>query len=129
MLSIWWRRGGASVSSVATCDGYWGSGDGRHCCNHRSLRDRHRKSQVLNYLKSLHTQSPGQYAFAARAFAKVVLTFMCLIVILAVADNGGKRDLPIGGAAPDGLVDSVLSKSAAAEPWPSSLLLDWRGGK
>jgi hypothetical protein len=60
---------------------------------------------------------------------QVVLTFMCLIAILAVADNAGKRDLPIGGAVPDGLVDSVLSKSAAAEPWPSSLLLDWRGGK
>jgi glycerol uptake facilitator-like aquaporin len=84
---------------------------------------------VLNYLKSLHTQSPGQYAFAAGAFAKVVLTLMCMIVILAVADNAGKRDLPIGGAVPDGLVDSVLSKSAAAEPWPSSLLLGWRGGK
>jgi glycerol uptake facilitator-like aquaporin len=80
---------------------------------------------VLNYLKS----SPGQYAFAAGAFAKVVLTFMCLIVVLAVADNAGKRDLPIGGTVPDGLVDSVLSKSAAAESWPSSLLLDWRGGK
>jgi hypothetical protein len=80
---------------------------------------------VLNYLKSLHTQSPGQYAFAAGAFAKVVL--MCMIVILAVADNAGKRDLPISGAVPDGLVDSVLSKSAAAEPWPSSLLLGWRG--
>ena len=60
---------------------------------------------------------------------KVVLTFMCLIVILAVADNAGKRDLPIGGAVPDGLVGSVLSKSAAAEPWPSSLLLDGRDGK
>ena len=28
---------------------------------------------------------------------QVVLTFMCPIVILAVADNAGKRDLPIGG--------------------------------
>ena len=83
----------------------------------------------MNYLKSIHTRSLGQYAFAAGSFVKVVLTFMCLIVILAVADNAGKRDLPIGGAVPDGLVGSVLSKSAAAELWPSSLLLDGRGGK
>ena len=82
---------------------------------------------MLNYLKSLHTQSPGQYAFAGGALAKVVLTSMCMIFILAVADNAGNRDLSISGAVPDGLVDSVLSKSAATEPWPSSLLLDWRG--
>jgi len=54
-------------------------------------------------------------------------TSMCMIFILAVADNAGNRDLSISGAVPDGLVDSVLSKSAATEPWPSSLLLDWRG--
>jgi glycerol uptake facilitator-like aquaporin len=73
---------------------------------------------VLNYLKSLGTRSPDQYAFAAGAFAKVVLTFMCMIVILAVADNASKKDLPISVAVPDGLLDSVLSESAATEPWP-----------
>jgi hypothetical protein len=128
MITIWRRRGEASVSGAGTCDGCRGSGDERLCATIILYVIATGKPGV-ELLKSQHTQSPGQYTFAAGVSAKVVLTFMCLIVILAVVNNVGKRDLPSGGAAPDRLVDSVLSKSAAAEPWPSSLLLDWRGGK